>query len=71
MAVLRRVRGAPQADTGAVARYLAYCQEQALGINVVKDLPGHRREGDSVNGRKHDVLYMQCKAWLNGEDIDF
>jgi hypothetical protein len=56
-------------------RYLAYCQEKTMGVKVLLDMPGHRREngapgGSQVCGEKHDKLYMQCKAWLEGEDID-
>ena len=56
-------------------RYLAYCQEETMGVKVLLDLPGHRREkgvegGSKSCGEKHDVLYMQCKSWLDGEDVD-
>lgn len=51
-------------------RYLAYCQEETMGVQVLLDLPGHRREGDNVNGQKHDLLYMQAKDWLDGKDLD-
>lgn len=51
-------------------RYLAYCQEETMGVQVLLDLPGHKREGDNVNGKKHDLLYMQAKDWLEGRDLD-
>jgi len=51
-------------------RYLAYCQEATMGVTVMKDMPGHRRESDSACGKKHDALYWQCKKWLEGEDVD-
>lgn len=52
-------------------RYLAYCQEMLMGVDVIKDLPGHRRAGDKIaNGRKHDVLYKQIKSCMDGEDVD-
>ncbi|KAI9710356.1 MAG: Vacuolar protease A [Bogoriella megaspora] len=54
-------------------KFLAYCQEVALGINVLKDLPGHRIDvaNDTVNGQKHDLMYWHAKTWLEGGDIDF
>ena len=51
-------------------RYLAYCQEETMGVKVSLDLPGHRREGGNVDGKKHDLLYWQAKDWLEGKDID-
>ena len=60
-----RLRGYP---TGY--RYLAYCQEETMGVKVLLDLPGHRREGASVNGQKHDLLYWQAKDWVEGKDVD-
>lgn len=51
-------------------RYLAYCQEETMGVKVLLDLPGHRREGGNVNGKKHDLLYWQAKDWVEGKDID-
>jgi hypothetical protein len=51
-------------------RYLAYCQEETMGVKVLRDLPGHRRENDNANGKKHDLLYWQAKQWLDGESID-
>lgn len=57
-------------------RYLGYCQEKTMGVTVLKDLPGHRREsgiqgGSMVAGKKHDLLYWQAKTWLEGGEIDF
>ncbi|KAL2432103.1 Pea pathogenicity protein 2 [Exophiala dermatitidis] len=56
-------------------RYLAYCQEESMGVKVLRDLPGHRREkdvegGSRACGEKHDLLYWQCKAWVEGGDVD-
>jgi hypothetical protein len=57
-------------------RYLAYCQQVTMGITVAPDLPGHNRErrpegGSMQSAAKHDVLYWQAKAWLEGETVDF
>lgn len=66
----------PRLDEAVLAQYpagyrfLAYCQEQTMGVRVLRDMPGHRREGGNVNGQKHDALYWQCKKWLDGEDVD-
>ncbi|KIW72461.1 hypothetical protein PV04_00652 [Phialophora macrospora] len=56
-------------------RYLAYCQEETMGVEVLKDMPGHRREngvegGSKACGEKHDLLYWQCKAWVEGGEVD-
>ncbi|PLB47438.1 pathogenesis associated protein [Aspergillus steynii IBT 23096] len=51
-------------------RYLAYCQEKTMGVKVLLDMPGPRRDGDSINGQKHDMLYWQCKKWLDGEVVE-
>lgn len=56
-------------------RYLAYCQEKTMGVKVLLDMPGHRREngvpgGSVACGKKHDLLYWQCKQWLDGEELD-
>lgn len=51
-------------------RFLSYCQETVLGIQVMKDMPGHRIDADNVNGQKHDLLYQQCKQWLYGENVE-
>jgi hypothetical protein len=56
-------------------RYLAYAQETTMGVKVLRDLPGHIREkgaegGSKVCGEKHDLLYMQCKDWVEGKDIE-
>jgi hypothetical protein len=48
---------------------LAYCQEATMGVTVLKDMPGHRRHVGTVNGEKHDLLYWQCKKWIEGGDI--
>nr|P0CI64.1 RecName: Full=Uncharacterized protein ATEG_07673.1 [Aspergillus terreus NIH2624] len=37
-------------------RHLAYLQESTMGVKVLLDLPGHRREGSTVNGQKHDLF---------------
>lgn len=51
-------------------RYISYCQEATMeGIKVMMDLPGHRRENDSPNGKAHDALYMKCKLWVEGGRI--
>lgn len=46
-----------------------------MGVKVLRDLPGHRREkdvegGSRACGEKHDLLYWQCKAWVEGGDVD-
>lgn len=51
-------------------RYLAYCQEETMGVRVMLDMPGHRREPDTASGKKHDQLYWQCKQWVEGEEVD-
>lgn len=54
-------------------RYLAYCQEQTMGVKVLLDMPGHRREkglGSKVCGDKHDQLYWQCKNWIDGAEVE-
>lgn len=51
-------------------RYLGYCQEMKIGVKVIRDLPGHRREIDTANREKRDILYRQIKAWMDGEMID-
>ncbi|KAH8701898.1 hypothetical protein BGW36DRAFT_424195 [Talaromyces proteolyticus] len=51
-------------------RYLAYCQEATMGVKVLLDMPGHRREGHNINGQKHDLLYWLCKQWLDGQNVD-
>lgn len=52
-------------------RYLAYCQEATMGVKVSTDMPGHRREGDSICGKKHDELYWLSKDWVEGKDVKF
>ncbi|KIW30158.1 uncharacterized protein PV07_05924 [Cladophialophora immunda] len=56
-------------------RYLAYLQEVTMGVTVLRDMPGHRREsgvegGSKDCGDKHDLLYWQCKAWVEGKDME-
>lgn len=51
-------------------RYLACCQEKTMGVEVLRDMPGHRRGNDNANGQKHDLLYWQCKQWLDSEAVD-
>lgn len=51
-------------------RFLSYCQETTMGIQVILDMPGHRREPETACGKKHDQLYWQCKQWVEGEDIE-
>ncbi|KAJ5096619.1 pathogenesis associated protein Pep2 [Penicillium angulare] len=50
-------------------RYLGYCQELTMGVKVIRDLPGHRREIGTANREKHDILYRQIKAWMDGDMI--
>jgi hypothetical protein len=59
-------------------RYLAYCQEKTMGVQVSLDMPGHRREQSDLPGSfracgdKHDRLYWQCKRWVEGaNELDF
>jgi len=67
----------PKLDEGKLAllplgyRYLAYCQEETMGVCVLKDLPGHRRDVGTRNFEAHDKLYWQAKAWVEGEDVEF
>ena len=56
-------------------RYLAYSQEKTMGVKVLLDMPGHQREngvsgGSKACGEKHDLLYWQCKRWVEGEDFE-
>ncbi|CAG8005709.1 unnamed protein product [Penicillium salamii] len=51
-------------------RYLGYCQEMTMGVKVIRDLPGHRRETGTANREKHDLLYRQIKARIDGEMIE-
>lgn len=56
-------------------RHLAYLQELTMGVTVMRNMPGHRREsgvegGSRVCGEKHNLLYRQCKAWVEGDDVD-
>ena len=41
-----------------------------MGVKVKIDMPGHRNEGDAVNGPEHDKLYFQIKLWLEEEQVD-
>ena len=68
-----RVPNVDEAEVGKYPsgyRYLAYCQEKTMGVKVMLDMPGHRREAESVNGRKHDELYWKMKSWLEGESVE-
>jgi hypothetical protein len=49
-------------------KFLAYFQEAHMKVAENKALPGHRRENDSINGQAHDLLYLRCKEWVEGED---
>lgn len=56
-------------------RYLAYCQEKTMGVKVLRDMPGHVREnfvesGNRACGEKHNLLYWQCKRWIEEEEIE-
>jgi hypothetical protein len=52
-------------------RYLAYCQQVTMGIDISTELPGHNRGKGTVNGDKHDLLYWHAKEWLEGRDVSF
>jgi hypothetical protein len=41
-----------------------------MGVKVMMDMPGHRREGDNPCEKKHDMLYWQCKKWIEGEEFE-
>lgn len=75
-------RRVPQIDEDLLGRFpsgyrhLAYCQLKTMRVQVLTDLPGHNREkgiegGSKVGGEKHDLLYWQAKAWVEGGSIDF
>ena len=51
-------------------KYLAYCQEETMGVKVMMDMPGHIREKNR-NGEMHDALYLQAKAWVDGDTVLF
>ena len=51
-------------------KYLAYCQEVTMGVKVMLDMPGHRRENDNACGKKHDLLYWQYKDWVEEKDVE-
>ncbi|KAF7316141.1 SnoaL-like domain-containing protein [Mycena indigotica] len=62
-------RRVPELDDARLAklpegyRFLAYCQEVCMGVKVKTDMP-------QMRGEAHDRLLAQCKAWLEGEDIE-
>lgn len=69
----RRSRKVPHPDDERlktypnVYRYLTYCQETTMwGIKVNLDMPGHRNEGDSINGRERDRLYLSPNQTMVG-----
>lgn len=47
---------------------LAYCQELTMGVNVSKEMPGHRKHAGTASGDMHDILYRQAKDWLDGKN---
>ncbi|KAI3391904.1 hypothetical protein diail_6644 [Diaporthe ilicicola] len=51
-------------------KMLAYCQEATMGVSVLKDMPGHRRHAGTPSGDKHDLLYRQACAWLEGGEVE-
>jgi hypothetical protein len=51
-------------------RYLIYCQKRVQGVSPAVDMPGHRRDDSSINGKMHDKLYVQCKQWVEGLNLD-
>ncbi|KAJ5667367.1 hypothetical protein N7507_003231 [Penicillium longicatenatum] len=65
----------PKIDDAKLASYpegykfLAYCQEETMGVSVIKDMPGHNRHKETPSGDKHDLLYKQAKEWLEGGNI--
>ncbi|KAL6229420.1 hypothetical protein BDW75DRAFT_235225 [Aspergillus navahoensis] len=67
----------PKIDEARLASYpegykfLAYFQEETMSVSVIKNMPGHNRHKDTSSGDKHDHLYKQAKAWLEGENGDF
>ena len=46
-------------------------------VATIKNLPGHRRDKASEDpvaracGEKHDLVYLQCRDWVEGKEIDF
>jgi len=66
----------PKLDEGVLSkmprgyRFLSYCQTVVQGFDIKMDMPGHRIDGENLNGREHDKLYVQCKQWLDGEQIE-
>lgn len=51
-------------------RYLAYFQEKTMGVEVLMDMPGHRRHEGTRNLEKHDELYWQAKQWLEKGSLE-
>jgi hypothetical protein len=51
-------------------RYLAYCQEETMGIKVKLDLPGHITD-KGIKGGMGEALNSQARAWVDGEDVPF
>jgi len=51
-------------------RFLAYCQEETMGVKVLTDLPGHRRHVGTANGQSHDKLYWLAKKWVEGDEVE-
>lgn len=51
-------------------KFLAYFQEETMGVKVLGDLPGHRRHVGTKNGESHDNLYWLAKKWVEGEDVE-
>jgi hypothetical protein len=50
---------------------LSYCQELTMGVEVLKDMPGHaQQDGGTVMGGKHNELYEMSKKWVEGGDIE-
>lgn len=51
-------------------KMLAYCQEATMGVSVLRDMPGHRRHAGTPSGDRHDLLYRQARAWVEGGEIE-
>ncbi|CZR45817.1 uncharacterized protein FPRO_15007 [Fusarium proliferatum ET1] len=55
-------------------RYLAYCQEKTMGVQIARNMPGHLRDkaedGNKTTGDKDDQIYWQIKEWLGGRKIE-
>lgn len=41
-----------------------------MRVEVLRDMPGHRRENYNANGQEHDLPCWQCKRWPDGEAVD-